>query len=157
MLTDNRGKSDISSLSAVSIFKAIKSDPRRARSWAVVATATDCTRDLHGASLRRCTRRIGRENRMNCSLHGEMRQGHCSGIRDETERTNDLQNELDESTVPWSKEMTSCVLAFLTRLHAPSRGAINLVIRRHSMKLAPHCHRTIVNTRNRTAHEANSC
>lgn len=88
MLTDNRGKSDISSLSTVSIFKAIKSDPRRAHhSRTIVATTVDCTRDLYGASLRPYIPRIGRERRMNCSLHGEMRQGHCSGIRDETKRT----------------------------------------------------------------------
>lgn len=98
MLTDNRGKSDISSLSTVAIFKAIKSDPRRADSRTVVATTVDCTRDLYGASLRPYTPRIGRERRMNCSLHGEMRQGHCSGIRDETKRT--ILNELDESMVP---------------------------------------------------------
>lgn len=52
MRTDNRGKSDISSLSTVSIFKAIKSDPRRVHSRAVVATTVDCTRDLYGASFR---------------------------------------------------------------------------------------------------------
>lgn len=59
MLRDNRDKSDISSLSTVSIFKAIKSDTRRAHSRTVVATAVDCTRDLHGASLRQHTSHIG--------------------------------------------------------------------------------------------------
>ena len=38
-----------------------------------------------------------RDGCTNCSLHGEMLQGHCSGIRDD--QTNDLRNELDESTV----------------------------------------------------------
>lgn len=58
MLTNNRSKSDISSLSTVSIFKAIKSDPRRARSRTVAATTADCTRDLHGASLRSYVHRV---------------------------------------------------------------------------------------------------
>jgi len=77
---DNHGKSGISSLSTVSIFKAIKSDPRWAHSWAVVAAAVDCTRDLHDASLRRYTRRIGRENRMNCSLHDEREKEKCGKV-----------------------------------------------------------------------------
>lgn len=149
MLTDNRGKSDISSLSTVSIFKAIKSNPRRAHSRTVVATTVDCTRDLCGASLRPytpCT--LGRERRMNCSLHGEMRQGHCSDIRDETKRT--ISNELDESMVPWLKEMASCVLAFLTRLHARPGSDKS----RHSPtfnETRSHCRSMIVNTKLRRA------